>query len=51
MPAYGTLEDCNRDLLQEYTGYADAQLFQIEYQANKPHNVKRRKDGETALTG
>ena len=41
LPAYGTLEDCNRDLQQEYTGYPDTTLFQIEYQTNKPQVSKR----------
>ena len=36
IPPWAGMEDANRDLQQEYTGYSDAQLFQIEYQINKP---------------
>lgn len=44
LPAWGLMEDTNRDLQQEYTGYPDTQLFQIEYQTNKPRVHKAMTD-------
>ena len=41
LPAYGTLEDANRDLLNEHTGYDNVPLFQIEYQTHRPVTTKK----------
>lgn len=35
IPAWGTMEDANRDLQNEHTGYNNVPLFQIEYQTHK----------------
>lgn len=41
LPAWAGIEDANRDLEQEYTGYPDTALSQIEYQTRKPINAKK----------
>lgn len=50
VPAWGTMEDANRDLQQEYTGYPNTTLFQIEYQAHKPQ-ISKRPDAVFPKTG
>lgn len=45
IPAYGTMEDANLDMIREYTGYPGTSLFQIEYQANR-QKIHIRKDND-----
>ena len=37
VPAFGELEDANRELYKEHSGYIDTPLFQIGYTPSKPY--------------
>lgn len=43
IPAWGGIEDANRDLQQTHTGYLYTSLFQIGYQATKPYEIETYK--------
>lgn len=38
VPAYGALEDANRELYKDHTGYTGAGLFTVEYLQHSPDN-------------
>lgn len=44
IPAWGAMEDANRDLQNEHTGYKNTPLFQLEYQAHRPIRRKTEKE-------
>ncbi len=35
IPAFGALEDANRELYKDHTGYPGVALFTVEYRVNK----------------
>ncbi|MBQ9732782.1 MAG: hypothetical protein IJV74_00945 [Clostridia bacterium] len=45
LPAFGELEDANRELVKEHSGYVDVPLFQIGYVPSKAFKNDRN-EGE-----